>query len=98
MIDAQAIRVRPWRYNRVLPIFRKSQQFMNSEHANLEDEVMCDCSGTTRGAIQRMFEQGLDLEAISQRTGAKSGCGGCEWDIEVFLKELAGQQDNNPQG
>lgn len=66
---------------------------MNTEN---DDEVLCFCSGTTRGAIQRMFKQGLDMEAISQRTGARSGCGGCEWDIEVFLKELATQQGNNP--
>ncbi|MBC7786421.1 MAG: (2Fe-2S)-binding protein [Methylophilaceae bacterium] len=56
------------------------------------DEIMCHCSGTTRGYIRNLFEQGLDVNAISQRTGALSGCGGCEWDIAEFLKELAEQQ------
>jgi NAD(P)H-nitrite reductase large subunit len=28
-----------------------------------------------------LFQQGLDAEAVSRRTGALSGCGGCEWDI-----------------
>lgn len=56
------------------------------------DEIMCHCSGTTRGYIQNLFEQGLNVDAISQRTGALSGCGGCEWDIAEFLKELAEQQ------
>jgi bacterioferritin-associated ferredoxin len=35
-----------------------------------------------------MFEQGLDMDTISRRTGAISGCGGCEWDIQQLLDEL----------
>jgi hypothetical protein len=31
----------------------------------------------------------MDLQAISRWTGALSGCGGCEWDIADFMKELA---------
>lgn len=53
------------------------------------DPVMCHCSGTKRGNIQTLFEQGMDVDAISRWTGALSGCGGCEWDIAAFLKELA---------
>jgi bacterioferritin-associated ferredoxin len=68
---------------------------MNTENANPADEVLCHCSGTTRKNIERLFVQGMDIEAISQRTGAISGCGGCEWDIAQFLSELAGQGDNN---
>lgn len=56
------------------------------------DEVMCHCSGTRRAYIQRLFEQGMDIEAISRWTGALSGCGGCEWDIADFLKVLAEQR------
>ena len=69
---------------------------MNMKNADPTDEVMCHCSGTTRGNIQRLFEQGLDMGAISRRTGALSGCGGCEWDIEQLLNELAEQQNKNP--
>lgn len=67
---------------------------MNMKNAN-PDEVMCPCSGTTRSKIQSLFEQGLDMDAISRRTGALSGCGGCEWDIAQFLKEFAEQQNNS---
>ncbi|BBE49671.1 hypothetical protein OYT1_ch0095 [Ferriphaselus amnicola] len=49
---------------------------------------MCHCSGTRRSYIQSLFEQGKDIAAISRWTGALSGCGGCEWDIADFLKEL----------
>lgn len=61
---------------------------MNASENKQLDEVMCPCSGTKRSAIKRMFEQGLTVDEISQRSGALSGCGGCEWEIAEFLKEL----------
>lgn len=54
-----------------------------------DNPVMCHCSGTRRKYIQSLFDQGMDMQAISRWTGALSGCGGCEWDIGDFLKELA---------
>ncbi|HEY0562841.1 MAG TPA: (2Fe-2S)-binding protein [Methylophilus sp.] len=65
---------------------------MTTENDDLADEVMCLCSGTTRGDIERMFAAGLDMEAISRKTGALSGCAGCEWDVAELLRELAEQQ------
>lgn len=65
------------------------------ESSTPADPVMCHCSGTKRGNIQTLFEQGMDVDAISRWTGALSGCGGCEWDIAAFLKELA-EQKNSP--
>ncbi|MDP1633824.1 MAG: (2Fe-2S)-binding protein [Gallionellaceae bacterium] len=62
---------------------------MCTENTKPADEVMCPCSGTRRGKIQSLFEQGMDMDAISRWTGALSGCGGCEWDMADFLKELA---------
>jgi bacterioferritin-associated ferredoxin len=78
------------RYNKAFP--DRSRYAMNPEDTRPDDEVLCGCSGTSRGDIKRLFEQGMDLAAISQWSGALSGCGGCEWDIEQFLEELAGQQ------
>lgn len=52
------------------------------------DEVLCSCSGTTRGMIQDLVRQGKDLEAISRYSGALTGCGGCEWDIGELVKAL----------
>ena len=55
--------------------------------ANL-DEVICDCSGTTRGKIHSLIEQGIvDADTISRKTGALSGCVSCEWDIETILDQ-----------
>lgn len=53
-----------------------------------ENEVMCSCSGTTRGQIYDMVMLGKDLDAISRYSGALSGCGGCEWDIGEFVRAL----------
>ncbi|MDP1592741.1 MAG: (2Fe-2S)-binding protein [Gallionella sp.] len=68
---------------------------MNTKQDDTTDDVMCHCSGTRRSYIKSLFEQGLDIDAISRWTGALSGCGGCEWDIAQFLKELAEQQNNS---
>ena len=59
---------------------------------NFSDEIICPCSGTTRDAVEVMFNEGLDLDAISRRSGALSGCGGCEWDIGEFVKMLTEAQ------
>ena len=55
---------------------------------DVTDEIMCSCSGTTRGKIYDLYKLGLDIDGISQRTGIKTGCGGCEWDIEAFVTAL----------
>jgi len=69
---------------------------MNDEK-NLENdddflnEMMCTCSGTTRGQIITLVVEGLDLDAISRKTGALSGCAGCEWDVGQLVKHLTEQ-------
>lgn len=55
---------------------------------DLTNEVMCTCSGTTRGQIYDLVMQGKDIDAISRWTGAKTGCGGCDCDIEEFVRAL----------
>jgi NAD(P)H-nitrite reductase large subunit len=68
---------------------------MNTKNENPADGVMCHCSGTKRGNIQSLFEQGMDMNAISRWTGALSGCGGCEWDIAALLNKLTDRQNNS---
>ena len=65
---------------------------MNINASQPADEIICHCSGIKRDNIERLFEQGMDMYAISRWTGALSGCGGCEWDIALLLKELAEQK------
>ena len=59
---------------------------MNNE--NSDEYVICPCSGTTRGKVISLFQQGLDADAVSRKTGAISGCGGCEWDIAQIQEEF----------
>ena len=65
---------------------------MSQSVDNIEDEILCTCSGTTRGEIINLFFDGLDLDAISRKTGALSGCAGCEWDIGQLLIQLENHQ------
>ncbi|MEI7457222.1 MAG: (2Fe-2S)-binding protein [Nitrosomonadales bacterium] len=67
---------------------------MSTKNTDAADPIMCHCSGTRRGNIQSLFEQGMDINAISRWTGALSGCGGCEWDIAQFLQELAARSSS----
>ncbi len=65
---------------------------MTIQNNELDNEVMCTCSGTTRAKIRKLFNEGMNMEAISSWSGALSGCGGCEWDVEQYLEELAKQE------
>lgn len=92
--EYQHLKIRNVRINPVNQLVSKNPS-MNTKNANPADEIMCECSGTTREKIQNLFEQGMDIDAISSWTGAISGCGGCEWDIAQFLNDLTAQQNAN---
>lgn len=49
------------------------------------DEAVCICSGTTKRKIIQLIEDGCDLDTVSRKTGAYSGCGGCEYDLELLF-------------
>lgn len=61
---------------------------MSTPESDDLDEIMCDCTGTTRADIKKLFIDGRDIDGISSKTGATTGCGGCEWDIEEYLDVL----------
>ena len=50
------------------------------------DEAVCLCSGTTKRRIIELITEGHDLDTVSRKTGAYSGCGACEYDLEVLFK------------
>ncbi len=60
-----------------------------------ESEIMCDCTGTSKQTIKRLFTEGYDLDSISRKTGILTGCGGCEWDIQAYLDELNTVSDDD---
>lgn len=65
-----------------------STEETNPTDDNVTDEIMCECTGTTRGKIFDLVAQGLDFDAISSKTGVNTGCGGCEWEVESFIEAL----------
>lgn len=51
-----------------------------------KNTVICCCSGTTAEQIQTLIGEGVvDMDRISRITGAASGCGGCEFDLQQLL-------------
>ena len=67
---------------------------MTTNQLQPADEVICQCSGTTRDYIETMFKQGFNVDDISRRSGALTGCGGCEWDIAELVKLLSAAEKN----
>ena len=80
-------------YNKV---YKPYQPYSAMPAKNIKpvDDVICQCSGTTRAHVQRLFEQGCNIDDISRRTGVISGCGGCEWDIAQLVNELSKHKNN----
>ncbi len=60
------------------------------------DEMLCKCGGVTRAQVDYWFGQGVcTLEGLSRKTGAVSGCGGCEPEL---LAALAAAENNMSDG
>ena len=41
-------------------------KFMNTNNPDSPDEIICPCTGATRGQVEKLFYEGLDLDAISR--------------------------------
>lgn len=57
------------------------------DYDNDLDEAICICSGTTKRRVIELIEEGCDLDTVSRKTGAYSGCGGCEYELELLYEE-----------
>ncbi|MDO7597775.1 MAG: (2Fe-2S)-binding protein [Pseudomonadota bacterium] len=52
------------------------------------EEIICDCSGTTKAKIHQLIKDGKDsFEKIASATGAATGCGSCDVLIMDILAE-----------
>jgi NAD(P)H-nitrite reductase large subunit len=62
--------------------------YMNDIDPVKKQDVVCHCSGTTKGQIKELVNNGIDnLDRISRMTGACSGCGACDASILELLAE-----------
>lgn len=53
-----------------------------------DDHIICHCSGTSAKTIKALISKHItDIDEISRKTGAVSGCGGCEYAILELLAE-----------
>ncbi|EMR12311.1 NAD(P)H-nitrite reductase [Methylophaga lonarensis MPL] len=56
------------------------------------EEILCHCSGTTRGKIKSLVDKGADsIDKVGKATGASFGCGACDYDVEQYIAELTAQ-------
>jgi len=60
---------------------------VNKKKQEPQNEIVCDCTGTTKEKILSLIEQNADLDRISSATGACTGCGSCDVVIENLIIE-----------
>jgi len=61
----------------------------NKTNNNNRDDVICDCTGTTKAKIQQLIDNGANsLDQISSATGACTGCGACD----ILVLEILNQR------
>jgi len=58
-----------------------------TQNTNDRDDVICDCTGTTKTKVQQLIDDGADsLDAIADATGACTGCGSCDILVMEMLE------------
>ena len=61
---------------------------MNDISPDKSIDIICYCSGTTKEKIKALIDNKItDLDGISRKTGACSGCGACETLILELIDE-----------
>ena len=61
---------------------------MSDTKSDQDQAIICHCSGTTKETINILIDKKInDLDEISRRTGAISGCGACEMLIVELIAE-----------
>lgn len=61
---------------------------MKETKQNKQDDIICDCSGTTFKKVQQLIDDGADtLDKVSRATGTCSGCGSCDILVLELLED-----------
>ena len=63
---------------------------MNTANIEEEDEnIVCHCTGTSQNKIKNLFTEGwTSFDAMAERSGVCSGCGGCEDAVRDLINDL----------
>ena len=71
-------------------------ELMTNPESDRKKDVICVCSGTTTAQIKKQIDKGIiDLEGISRATGACSGCGACDTDVQALIAEYIAAASSN---
>ena len=63
---------------------------MNDISPDKNIDIICYCSGTTKEKIKALMDNKItDLDGISRKTGACSGCGACETLVLELIDEYS---------
>ena len=58
------------------------------------DKIVCECFGVTNGQVQDAVKEGAStLEEVAEKTGAGTGCGGCNDDLQRLVDFFVAERD-----
>ncbi len=62
---------------------------MNTFNTEQDEEIICHCTGTSPSKIKTLYKEGCtNFEAMSDRSGVCTGCGGCEDSVRDLMNDL----------
>ncbi|MFZ2725560.1 MAG: (2Fe-2S)-binding protein [Methylococcaceae bacterium] len=60
---------------------------MNTNNPTPKEAPICHCTGTTQSSIERLIANNNTMQQVINLTGATTGCGACEYNIEQLFSE-----------
>ena len=58
------------------------------------NKIVCECFGVTNGQIRdAVWEGATTLEEVAEKTGAGTGCSGCNDDLQRLVDFFATERD-----
>ncbi len=52
------------------------------------EEVICSCTLVTYAQVYKLAQQNLSFDDVVRRSGACSGCGSCQFEVEELIEEV----------
>lgn len=58
------------------------------------DKIVCECFGVTNGMVKEAVAEGATtLEEVAAKTGAGTGCGACNDDLQRLVDFFTTERD-----